>query len=257
MTASQVRVEVAEGVCRVTLARPEAFNALDEPTARGLVQALEDAAADDAVRVVVLTGSGGAFSAGADLSSGTEELFTSQTMDGANRIIRSIVGCPKPVVAAVNGVAAGVGASICFASDLAVAAESAAFLLAFSRIGLMPDGGSSLTVAVSAGRAKAMRMALLAEPLTAAEAHQAGLVSHLVADADLEETVSRIARRLASGPPRAFAATKAAVNAATLPGLDEALEREKDGQVALFGTEDAAEGVHAFVEKRRPQFRGR
>lgn len=257
MGESQVDVTTADGVRRVTLQRPEAFNALDAPTARTVVEALEDAALEDAVRVVVVTGSGGSFSAGADLTSGVDQLFTAATMDAANRIIRSIVDCPKPVVAAVNGIAAGVGASICFAADLAVVAESAAFLLAFCRIGLMPDGGSSLTVAASVGRARAMRMALLAEPLTAADAYDAGLVSHLVPDDELGPTVDRLARRLASGPPRAFAATKTAVNAATLAGLDAALEREKAGQVELFGTEDAAEGVRAFVEKRRPEFRGR
>jgi enoyl-CoA hydratase len=256
MAEAQLEVGIADGICRVTFRRPEAFNALDETMARGLVQALEEAGTDEAVRVVVLTGSGGAFSAGADLSAGTAELFTAETMDGANSIVRAVVRCPVPVIAAVNGIAAGVGASICFAADLAVAAESAAFLLAFARIGLMPDGGASLTVAASAGRAKAMRMALLAEPLPAADAYDAGLVSHLVADDDLEPTVDRIARRLASGPPRAFAATKAAINAATLPGLDAALEREKAGQLELFATDDAVEGVRAFVEKRRPSFRG-
>jgi enoyl-CoA hydratase len=121
----------------------------------------------------------------------------------------------------------------------------------------MTDGGSSLTVAASAGRAKAMRMALLAEPLTARDAHDAGLVSHVVADDELGTVVDRIARRLATGPSAAYAATKRAINEATLGGLEATLEREKRGQVALFGTEDAVEGMRAFVERRRPTFTGR
>jgi enoyl-CoA hydratase len=255
---SDLRVETAGGVRRVTFDRPEAFNAMSEEMATGLVEALTTATDDDAVRVVLLTGTGAAFSAGVDLT-GDDPVsnFDDATLVGANTIIRSIVGLPKPVVARVNGIAAGVGASIVFACDLAVACESAGFLLAFSRIGLMPDGGSSLTVAASVGRARAMRMALLGETLSAADAHDAGLVSHLVADAELDQTTEAVVRRLARGPARAFAATKEAVNAATLPALDEALERERAGQVALFATADASEGMRAFVEKRRPEFTGR
>jgi enoyl-CoA hydratase len=138
----QLEIEVADGICRITFQRPEAFNALNEEMARGLVEQLVRAQADDAIRVVVITGSGFAFSAGADLTGDNPvEHFGEQTMDGANLITRSVVGLGKPVVAAVNGIAAGIGASICFAADLAVAKESASFLLAFSRIGLMPDGG--------------------------------------------------------------------------------------------------------------------
>jgi enoyl-CoA hydratase len=161
------------------------------------------------------------------------------------------------VVAAVNGVAAGFGASICFAADLAVAAESASFLLAFSRIGLMPDGGTTLTVAAAAGRARAMRMALLAEPVTAREAYEWGLVSHVVPDAELEPAVEEVVKRLVAGPPVAFAATKKAITAATLGDLEGALDREGTGQVVLFGTADAAEGMRAFVQRRRPTFTGR
>src|SRR4051812_17580817 len=183
----QLDIAVADGVCRITFQRPEAFNALNEEMARGLVEQLMAASADDAIRVVVITGAGFAFSAGADLE-GDDPVsnFGEETMDGANLITRTIVGLGKPVVAAVNGIAAGVGASICFAADLAVAKESASFLLAFSRIGLMPDGGSSLTVAAAVGRARAMRMALLAEPLSAADAYSAGLVSHLVSDDEFD-----------------------------------------------------------------------
>jgi enoyl-CoA hydratase len=253
----QLDIEVADGVCRITFQRPESFNALNEEMARGLVEQLLAAEADDAVRVVVITGSGFAFSAGADLTGDNPvDSFGEETMDGANLITRSIVGLGKPVVAAVNGIAAGVGASICFAADLAVAKESAQFLLAFSRIGLMPDGGSSLTVAAAVGRARSMRMALLAEPMSAQDAVDAGLVSHVVPDDEFDALVDRVARRLAGGPPLAFAATKRAINAATIDGLEAALEREKRGQMVLFKTADAAEGTRAFVEKRRPTFNG-
>ena len=255
---SDLRVETAGGVRRVTFERPEAFNALSEEMATGLVEALTTAADDDAVRVVLITGTGAAFSAGVDLT-GDDPVtnFDDATLVGANTIIRSIVDLPKPVVAGVNGVAAGVGASIVFASDLQVATASAGFLLAFSRIGLMPDGGSSLTVAASVGRARAMRMALLGETLGARDALAAGLVSHVAPDEEYAETLERIASRLARGPALAFARTKDAVNAATLAGLEEALERERSGQVALFATHDASEGMKAFVGKRRAEFLGR
>jgi enoyl-CoA hydratase len=255
---NQLGIDVTDGVLRVTFRRPDAFNALTEEMAAGLVAALDRAAADDAVRVVVVTGTGPAFSAGVDLTGDDPvERFGESTMDGAATITRRVTGLGKPVVAAVNGVAAGVGASICFAADLAVATESASFMLAFSRIGLMPDGGSTLTVAASVGRAKAMRMALLAETMTAREAYDAGLVSHVAPDDEFETTVEKVLRRLAAGPPLAFTATKKAVNAATLGGLEAALDQERVGQVVLFGTEDAAEGMRAFVQKRRPTFIGR
>ena len=255
---SDLRVETADGVRRVTFERPEAFNALSEEMATGLVEALTTAADDDAVRVVLITGTGAAFSAGVDLT-GDDPVtnFDDSTLVGANTIIRSIVGLPKPVVAGVNGIAAGVGASIVFASDLQVTTASAGFLLAFSRIGLMPDGGSSLTVAASVGRARAMRMALLGDTLDARDALAAGLVSHVAPDEEYAETLERIVSRLARGPGLAFARTKDAVNTATLAGLEDALERERSGQVALFATHDASEGMKAFVGKRRAEFLGR
>ena len=250
-------VSVQEGALWLTLDRPAQLNALTAEMADRLAGELESAAARDEVQVVVLRGTGPAFSAGADIGGAdAHENFDVSSLDRANRIIRAITTSPKPCVAAVNGVAAGVGCSAALACDLVVAAESASFLLAFARIGLMPDGGATATVAASIGRARAMRMALLGEAMPARGAYEAGLVSHLVPDAEHEETVSRLVRRLVAGPPLAYAATKKAVNAATFDRLEDALERERSGQTVLLRTADVAEGMRAFAEKRRPVFRG-
>ncbi|HLN76980.1 MAG TPA: enoyl-CoA hydratase, partial [Nocardioidaceae bacterium] len=246
-------IRTESGALWVTLDQPERLNALSAEMADRLAEVVEEAAADDDVRVIVLKGTGPAFSAGADLSGAdAHENFDVTSLDRANRIVRAITSSPKPCVAAVNGVAAGVGCSAAIACDLVVAAESASFLLAFARIGLMPDGGATATVGASVGRARAMRMALLAEAMPAREAYDAGLVSHVVPNADFDVLVSRIVGRLAAGPPLAYAATKRAVNAATLAGLEAALERERTGQTVLLRTDDVAEGMRAFSEKRRP-----
>lgn len=248
---------VADGALWLRFNRPEVLNALTDAMAADLARLVEEATAREDVRVVVLRGTGAAFSTGADLSGAdAHERFDVRALDAANRIVRAITHLDKPVVAAVNGVAAGVGCSAALAADLVVAAESASFLLAFTRIGLMPDGGATTTVAASVGRARAMRLALLAEPLGAREAHEAGLVSHVVPDDELDAEVATLVRRLVAGPPLAFAATKRAVNAATLHQLEGALDRERSGQSVLLRTADVAEGMRAFGERRRPVFRG-
>ena len=254
---SALEVRLTDGVLSLTFNRPEVLNAVDRPMMGALATELEGARARDDVRVVVITGTGPGFSAGADMA--TLRLAPQhpvETMDGANRVIRAVVGLDKPVLAAVNGIAAGVACSAALASDIIVAAESAAFLLPFSRIGLMTDGGSSATVAASIGRARTMRMAMLGEPLTASEALACGLVTHVAPDAEFPELVDRLARRLAAGPSVALAGIKKAVNAATLPHLEAALDREHSGQRALFTTRDFAEGLDAFAAGRRPDFRG-
>ncbi|MGB0100665.1 MAG: enoyl-CoA hydratase-related protein [Nocardioides sp.] len=246
-----------DGVLTLRFNRPDVLNAVTGDMMAALAAELEGAAARDDVHVVVMTGTGAGFSAGADLDSlRLAPQHPMETMDRANRVIRAVVSCPVPVVAAVNGVAAGVACSAALASDIIVAAESAAFLLPFSRLGLMTDGGSSATVAASIGRARTMRMALLGEPLPAAEALACGLITHVAPDDELPDLVARLTRRLASGPALALTGIKKAVNAATLPGLEAALDREHSGQRALLTTRDFAEGLDAFAEGRRPVFRG-
>lgn len=255
MTDLDVRVD--DGALWLTMNRPDVLNAMSPEMSDGIASHAEQAVSRDDVRVVVLTGAGDAFSAGADIGGAdAHERFDVRALDMANRIIRSIVNLDKPVVAAVNGIAAGVGCSAALASDVIVAKESAGFLLAFARVGLMPDGGASATVAAAIGRARAMRMGLLAEPLSAQEAYDAGLITHVAADEDFDELVAKLVRRLASGPPLAYAATKKAINAATLAHLDDALERERVGQTVLLRSADVAEGMRAFSEHRRPEFRG-
>lgn len=257
MSPSTLGVARADGVLTLTLDRPDQLNALTDELSDALAHELEQAAAYDDVRAVVLRGAGRAFCAGADISGADSPMqLDVRALDRANRIVRAVTRLDKPVVAGVHGVAAGVGCSIALAGDLCVAAESASFVLAFARIGLMPDGGSTASVAASIGRARAMRLALLAEPLTGREAYDAGLVSHLVDDDAFDTVVTELAARLAAGAPLGLAATKRAINAATFAGLDDALERERTGQAILLTTADAAEGMRAFAERRTPDFEG-
>ncbi len=255
---NDVEVSHESGALWLTLNRPEQFNALTGEMVMVLIRELRGATSRDDVRVVVLTGTGGAFSAGADLGGdNAQDNYDSSSVDGANMLMRAIIELDKPVVCGLNGIAAGVGMSTALACDLVVATESAALTLAFTKIGLMPDGGATATVAASVGRAKAMRLALLSDLLSAREAYDAGLVSHLFADDDYDEQLGKIVGRLSRGAPLAFAATKKAVNAATLGGLDDAFQRERAGQSLLLRTEDVAEGMKAFAEKRRAEFKGR
>nr|MCW2728676.1 enoyl-CoA hydratase [Aeromicrobium sp.] len=247
-----VLVEAAGGILTITWNDPERLNGLTGEMLDIVSDAVE--AVTDETRVVVLRGAGRAFSTGARLDG---ELSGTGPMDVANRLIRALVACPVPVVAAVNGPAAGFGCSVALAADITIARQSAYFLLPFVNIGLMPDGGSTAVVAASIGRARASAMALLGERLPATDAAAAGLIHAAVADDDFDDEVDRIVAQLARGPAVSYRSTKQAITAATLGHLDEALDRERDLQVALFGTADFAEGATAFLHKRVPTFVGR
>ncbi|NLV78544.1 MAG: enoyl-CoA hydratase [Rhodococcus sp.] len=250
-----LRTAFADGVLRLTIARPDRMNAIDLDTMRALGAAITAAGDDDRVRTIVLTGDGAAFCTGADLAAaGTNPASPDVVMDTANDVVEAITTVPVPVVAAVNGPAAGVGVSMAVAADLTYAAESAYFLLAFVNIGLMPDGGASLLIPAAIGRARAAEMALLGDRVAAVDAARFGLVARTLPDDELFGHVDAVAARTAAGPRRALALTKHALNAATLPAFGAALDLEKSGQIELLGSADFAEGVAAMLQKRRPEF---
>lgn len=247
----------SNGVLRVTINRPERMNALTVATLEQLTDLFAAQAKNDAVRTVILAGTGRAFCTGADLSSGMaqSDVVGSTTLAAANAAVAAIRNFPTPVIAAVSGPAAGVGVSLALATDLVVASESSYFLLAFANIGLMPDGGATALVAASIGRARAMRMALLAERMPAHQAFEFGLISEVVSDASFDARIDEISEKFAHGPKAAYQRTKHAINEATLTNLDRAFALETEGQVELlFGTE-FREGALAFSEKRKPNFR--
>lgn len=250
-------VELADGVLSVTIDRPESLNSLTTPVLAGIADAMGRAATDPRVKVVRLGGTGRGFSSGAGMSAGDVSGSGGPGTDiivEANRAIRAITAVPHPVVAVVHGPAAGVGVSLALACDVVLASDKAFFMLAFTKVGLMPDGGASALVAAAVGRIRAMRMALLAERLPAAEALSCGLVSAVYPADDFETEVDKVVAALLSGPAVAFAKTKDAINAATLTELDAALERELQGQSVLLRSHDFIEGATAFQQRRTPNF---
>ncbi|MEJ7634887.1 enoyl-CoA hydratase-related protein [Aeromicrobium sp.] len=250
--SDSVLFDTTDGVLTITWNEPDRLNALTAEMLHDASAAIEGVSED--IRLIVVTGSGRAFSSGAALGAGFDG---SATLDGANRLVRAITRTPIPVVSAVNGIAAGVGCSIAIAADITIAKSSGYFLLAFINIGLMPDGGSTELVAASIGRARANRMALLGERLTADDAAQIGLIHKSLDDAAYDAELAVLIGKLGRGPTVALGLTKAAIAATTLTRLEEALDREREGQISLFSTADAAEGGRAFIEKRAAEFTGR
>lgn len=251
-------IEVAEagGVVTIRLNRPEVMNALSSPMRIGLRAALEGATG---ARAVVLTGSGRAFCSGQDLGDGgigpgdVERLLREEY----EPILRAIVDCPCPVIAAVNGAAAGAGANLALVCDVVIAAESAVFVQAFTRIGLIPDAGGTWALPRAVGLARAMGLALFADKVTARQAAEWGMIWEAVPDADFEAHVAARAGHLAAGPGVAFAAVKRAMRASFANGLPAQLTLEAQLQGECGATADFAEGVSAFLAKRAARFTGR
>lgn len=244
------------GVLTLTLNRPERRNALDRATIVGLHQRLVVAGEDRTVRAVVLAGAGGAFSSGADLKEAATGALDGDLVEQAyHPTIRAIRRMPKPVIAAVDGVAAGFGASLALAADVRFASPRAAFSLIFVRSGLVLDGGASWFLPRLVGL-RAYELALSGDMVTAEEAYRIGLVNHLLSPTGFDAEVATFARRLAAGPPLALAAIKALIDGALAGPLDTTLEDERMAQRRMFATADFAEGLAAFLGKRPPEFRG-
>ncbi len=262
MSYETVIWEEIDGVGRLTLNRPETLNAWTAEFGGELKQVVEGEAAEDSVRAVLVTGAGRGFSSGADLKAGFEPAedgmpdIRKELHELYHPVIAGIRRLPKPVVAAVNGPAVGIGCSLALACDLVMAAESAFLGLAFVNIGLMPDGGSTAFVPPAVGKARAFQMALLGERVPAQQALEWGLVNWVHPDDALMGEANALAERLAAGPTRSYASSKRALNRAIYGDLDGQLDLEAELQHALGRSKDFLEGTAAFVEKRDPAFIG-
>lgn len=255
-------LSIAGGVAWITLNRPEALNAWTRALGEDLHSALDSAAENPEACAIVLTGAGRAFSSGADLKDGLApgedgkpDVLT-PLRETYNPLILRVRTLPKPVVAAVNGPAAGIGCSLALAADLIVAAESAYFLLAFVNIGLALDGGASAFLPAHVGHARAFEMALLGERLPAARALEWGLVNRVVPDAELEHEAGALAARLAAGPPGSYASIKQTINDHLYPRLEQLLDHEAVLQQERVSSADVTEGLLAFMQRRPPSFTG-
>ncbi|GAA1349983.1 enoyl-CoA hydratase/isomerase family protein [Streptomyces beijiangensis] len=250
------------GVTLITLNRPEAMNALTWDQREHIIGLLAEASADPAVRAVVITATGKGFCAGADLrgAPATGDRVAGDVARtirrGAQRFIASILDCEKPVIAAVNGTAAGIGAHLAFACDLVIAAESARFIEVFVRRGLVPDGGGAYLLPRLIGPQRTKELMFFGDALSAADAERLGLVNRVVPDADLAKTAAEWAERLAQGPTRALTLTKQLVNASLDSDRATAFAAEATAQEINMTTADANEGVASFVERRTPKYRG-
>lgn len=255
--------ETEQSVATITLNRPTVLNSFTMPMAAELQQALRVCSEDDGIRAVLLTGAGRAFCAGQDLAEAA-------SADGSpappiaeivrrtyNPTVRAIRAIEKPVVAAVNGVAAGAGANLAFACDIVVAADTASFVQAFSKIGLIPDTGGTFFLPRLVGLARATALAFFGDKLSAADAHQIGMIYRVVPVSQLMDEARSIARKLATLPTRGLGLTKRAFNQSLANDLDAQLEVEAELQAEAASTADFAEGVRAFLEKRQPSFAGR
>lgn len=260
-----VLISVSDAIATITFNRPKTLNALDRDLVEGLVAATAQAAADESVRCVVLEGAGGHFMSGGDLRYFAENF--GGTPEERKRQFHAFIGIfhqavvamremPKPVIAKVRGAAAGGGFSLMLATDLAIAADTAFFTVAYSLIGTSPDGGSTWALPRLVGLRKAMELALLADRFDAATAERLGVVNRAVPESELDGTVAKLAARLAAGPTQAYAATKRLLVRSNHSPLADQLEAEARSFGDCAATEDFPEGLAAFLEKRKPDFSG-
>jgi 2-(1,2-epoxy-1,2-dihydrophenyl)acetyl-CoA isomerase len=260
---SSVLVSLDSGVLSVTLNRPEKLNAFNPDMHKLLREAIERAAEDAQVRAVLLTGAGRGFCAGQDLSErdvspGAAPIDLAVSLgSNYNPLVRRMRELPKPIVCAVNGVAAGAGANVALACDLVLAARSASFIQSFSKIGLVPDSGGTYFLPRLVGTARAMGLALLADKLSAEDAERIGLIWKVFDDDALTKEAQEIARRLAAGPTKGYGLLKKALHASAGNSLDAQLDLERDLQRDAGLSQDYREGVAAFKEKRKPAFKGK
>ncbi|MEU1478176.1 enoyl-CoA hydratase-related protein [Streptomyces sp. NPDC005760] len=261
MPVSEVLHSVDGQVSYITLNRPEVLNALTPRQRDRIVELLASASADPDVRAVVLTGTGRGFCAGADLRGAPGAAAPGDVARtirlGAQRLVAAVLDCEKPVIAAVNGTAAGLGAHLAFACDLVLAAESARFIEVFVRRGLVPDGGGAYLLTRLLGPQRAKELMFFGDALGAADAERLGLVNRVVPDEELDKTAREWAGRLATGPTRALALTKQLVNASLDSDRATAFAAEAAAQEINMTTADAKEGVASFVERRTPEYGGR
>jgi 2-(1,2-epoxy-1,2-dihydrophenyl)acetyl-CoA isomerase len=259
-----IELHRAGAAATIRLNRPQALNAWNQALGEELLDAVRAVAGDEDVRAVCVTGAGRAFSSGGDLrdmaarprtAEGHVDVYTSLTTT-FHPILTGLRTMPKPVLAAINGPAVGIGCSLALSCDLLVAAESAYLSLAFARIGLVPDGGATALVAARAGGGRAAEMALLGGRVTAATALSWGLVNEVLSDAGFQDGVDALLHRLATGPTRSYAGSKRQLNAWLYGDLERQLELEARIQQEMAQSSDFAEGVAAFLEKRDPEFRG-
>lgn len=260
MSNPTVLFQIEAGVATLTLNRPESYNAFNEDMSREIMAALKTAAKDEQIRCLVITGSGSkAFCSGQDLKDalGKNRNLGDSVRQRYNPLIMAIRNLPKPVIARVNGVAAGAGASLVFACDYIIAAEHASFMQAFVKIGLVPDSGSSWFLPKDIGYHRAFELATMGDKLPAQKALEWGLVNAVVPDTELDQRVKAVTDYYAAAPTKAVGMIKKMLNKAMHSDLEEALLQEAYAQEVAGGSEDYREGVEAFVAKRTPQFKGK
>ncbi len=255
-----VLFQIANGIASITLNRPDVYNSFNAPMAKAFQLRLDECKANTEVRCIVVSGAGKAFCAGQDLQEAIDPAgpgITHIVDQHYNPIIRRLRNIEKPIVAAVNGVAAGAGANIALACDIVVAKSSASFIQAFSKIGLIPDSGGTYTLPRIIGLQRATALAMLGDKLSAADAQQMGLIYQCVEDDAFDDSVAKLAAKLANMPTKGLGLTKRAFNASLNNTLEEQLDLERELQTAAAQTHDYQEGVQAFLEKRKPEFSGK